>query len=56
LSFVSERWLRTIYGTHDGELVLHRRHFEVCVFTYLAAELKSGDVSVAGSEEYADYR
>jgi hypothetical protein len=33
-----------------------RRHFEVCIFSYLAAELKSGDVYVKGSEAYADYR
>lgn len=56
LSFASERWLRTIYGRHKGELMLNRRHFEVCVFTYLAAELKTGDISIAESDEYADYR
>jgi len=33
-----------------------RRHFEVCVFSYLAAELKSGDIYVFGSESFADYR
>jgi TnpA family transposase len=33
-----------------------RRHFEVCIFSYLAAELKSGDICVLGSEAYADYR
>lgn len=56
LSFASERWLRTIYGMHKGELMLNRRHFEVCVFTCLAAELKTGDISIAESDEYADYR
>ncbi len=56
LSFASERWLHTVYGVHNGEPMLNRRHFEVCVFTYLAAELKSGDISIAGSDEYADYR
>jgi Domain of unknown function (DUF4158) len=56
LSFASERWRRTIYGVHDGEVMLNRRHFEVCVFTYLATELKTGDISIAGSDEYADYR
>jgi len=56
LSFASERWLRTIYRTHQGQVMLNRRHFEVCVFTHLAIELKSGDISIAGSEEYADYR
>ena len=56
LSFASERWLRTIYGMQKGELMLNRRHFEVCVFIYLAAELKTGDISIAESDEYADYR
>jgi hypothetical protein len=37
-------------------LKMSRRHFEVCVFSYLAAELKSGDICVKGSREYADYR
>lgn len=30
-------------------------HFEAMVFTYLAEELRSGDVAVVGSEEYADW-
>ena len=33
-----------------------RKLFELCLFTYLAAELKSGDLAVEGSEKYADYR
>ncbi|MGH9821978.1 MAG: Tn3 family transposase [Blastocatellia bacterium] len=56
LFFTSERWLRAICATRNGEPMLNRRHFEVCVFTHLAAELKSGDISVAGSDEYADHR
>jgi hypothetical protein len=36
--------------------MLDRRHLEVCVFSYLAAELKTGDLYVEGSENYADYR
>ena len=56
LSFASERWLRIIYGIHQGERMLRRRHFEVCVFAHLAGELKSGDISIVGSEEYADSR
>lgn len=56
ISFASERWRQTVYGSHDGERMLNRRHFEVCVFTYLAVELKSGDMSIADSDEYADYR
>jgi hypothetical protein len=36
LSFASEQWQRLVRPhTHPGRL--HRRHFEACVFTYLAA-------------------
>lgn len=56
LSFASERWQRTVYQIRDGERRVNRRHFEVCVFVHLAAELKSGDIAIVGSEAYADYR
>lgn len=56
LSFASATWQQTIYKINNGEMLLNRRHFEVCVFTYLAEELKSGDISISGSDEYADYR
>jgi TnpA family transposase len=56
LSFASERWQRTVSRLHEGALQLQRRHFEVCVFWHLAEELKSGDMSIDGSEAYADYR
>jgi TnpA family transposase len=36
-----------------GALV--RKHFEAMVFAALAEELRTGDVAVAGSEEYADW-
>jgi hypothetical protein len=56
LSFASEQWQRTVLVRKGrGKRVL-RRHFEVCVFTYLAAELTSGDLAVAGSGTYTDYR
>jgi TnpA family transposase len=55
-SFTNERWKRTVLvKTDDGERI-SRQHFEVCVFSALAAEIKSGDVSIQGSEAYADYR
>lgn len=41
---------------YDGISQLVRQQFEVCVFTYLAAELKSGDACVVDSENYADFR
>ena len=33
-----------------------RRHFEAMVFTYLAEELRTGDIAIAGAGEYADWR
>jgi TnpA family transposase len=56
LSFMSERWRRLVVEEHEGKLRLVRQQFEVCIFTYLAAEFKSGDACVVGSENYADFR
>ena len=54
VSFASEQWQRIIRDRgQPGRL--NRRHFEACVFTYLAAELRSGDIAVAGSEAYANW-
>lgn len=54
VSFASEQWQRIIRDRgHPGRL--SRRHFEACVFTYLAAALRSGDIAVAGSEAYANW-
>lgn len=57
LSFTTQNWRNTLTSLADnGEVRIHRRHFEVCVFSALANELKSGDIAVQGSEAYADYR
>lgn len=54
LSFASENWRKILYDARrPGKVV--RRHFEACVFSYLAAELRSGDMAVAGSESYANF-
>ncbi len=50
LSFASEQWQRIVFDRdHPGQL--NRRHFEACVFTYLASELRTGDVAVRGSQD-----
>ncbi|MGB0092762.1 MAG: hypothetical protein WBP81_09545 [Solirubrobacteraceae bacterium] len=47
LSFISEQWQRIVVDRgHPGQL--RRRHFEACVFTYLASELRTGDIAVRG--------
>jgi TnpA family transposase len=55
LGFASGNWRRAVTDRrHPGMVV--RRHFEAMVFTYLAEELRTGDIAVAGAGEYADWR
>ena len=56
LDFASVRWQALIRTHRRLETVLRRRPLEVCVFSYLDAGLRCGDVYVEGSEAYADYR
>ena len=56
LSFASKKWLRTVMVRRKSKSWFIRQHLETCVFSYVAAELKSGDLCVRGSEQYADYR
>jgi len=59
LAWVPEIWWRLVTGQRPRDEVpqrLHRRHFELCVFSQLMAELKSGDLCVPGSDHFADYR
>ena len=56
LSFTSERWRELVEADLNGTPMLARRHLEVCAFSHAASELKTGDLCVEGSEEYADYR
>ncbi|MFI7059218.1 hypothetical protein ACIBLB_44955 [Streptosporangium canum] len=52
-AFTSGMWWK-ILKDPDRPGMLVRRHLEVCVFSYLASELKSGDIAVAGSDSYAN--
>ncbi|MFF8385598.1 Tn3 family transposase [Streptomyces kanasensis] len=54
ISFATQNWRKAVLDkTRTGQFV--RRHFEAMVFTALAEELRTGDVAVVGSEEYADW-
>ena len=54
VSFASEDWRRAIRDRkHPGTFV--RRHLEACVLTYLAEELRTGDIAVAGAQAYANW-
>ena len=59
LSFVGEKWWPLVAGqsAHEPEPVeVSRRYFEMCLFTQVVNELKSGDLCIPGSDEYGDYR
>jgi TnpA family transposase len=59
LSWVGEKWWPLLTGRTVREpapAAVDRRHFEICLFTQVVNELKSGDLCIPGSEEYGDYR
>ncbi|GLW19943.1 hypothetical protein Stsp01_66860 [Streptomyces sp. NBRC 13847] len=54
ISFATQNWQKAVVDkTRTGQFA--RKHFEAMVFTALAEELRTGDVAVDGSEEYADW-
>jgi len=53
VSFAGEMW-QAVLRDRRRPGRLRRRHFEVCVFAHLAAELRTGDIAVVGSESYAN--
>lgn len=55
LDFASKQWQHLVKPAEKTSLV-NRRFLEVCVFACLANELKSGDVYVPNSQDYADTR
>jgi TnpA family transposase len=59
LSWVPDKWWKLISGKTSktkGATQVARRHFEVCVFSQLVLELKSGDLCIVGSDDFSDYR
>lgn len=52
-AFAGDQW-RAVLRDRKHPGMLARRHLEVCVFSALAAELRSGDIAVAGSDSYAN--
>ncbi|MFE4911110.1 hypothetical protein ACFRCX_06080 [Streptomyces sp. NPDC056652] len=54
ISFAAQNWRKAVLDkTRPGQFV--RKHVEAMAFTALAEELRTGDVAVVGSEEYADW-
>jgi hypothetical protein len=55
LDFASGNWRRAVTDRRRPGMVV-RKHFEAMVFTYLAEELRTGDIAITGAGEYADWR
>lgn len=53
-SSASENWNKAIRDRKRPGMFV-RRHLEACVFTYLAEELRTGDVAVDGAQPYANW-
>ncbi|MGG0446814.1 Tn3 family transposase [Bacillus mycoides] len=59
LTWIPEGWWRWISSNRRRNVYpdkINRRHFEACVFYQVRNELKSGDLCIESSEQYADYR
>jgi TnpA family transposase len=59
LSWIPDKWWRVVTGrTRRSPRVsqVDKRYFELCLFSQIWLELKSGDLYVAGSETFSDYR
>jgi hypothetical protein len=56
LSFASDRWRKLVCRPREKGAPTNRRYLELCVLSCMAKELRSGDLCVAGSDAFADYR
>lgn len=56
LDWMPEKWEKSIFPDGRSGRLLHRKYFELCVFSQLMRELKSGDVYVEHSDQYDDPR
>jgi hypothetical protein len=59
LAWVTDKWWRLVTGKEKrgAEITeVNRRWFELCVYTQVALDLKSGDLVIAGSDRFSDYR
>ena len=58
LKWLPDKWQRLVTGNGPSQAVntVHRKYFELCVFTEAMQELQSGDLYVKDSDQYSDYR
>jgi hypothetical protein len=59
LDFIPPKWYYLVTNQKNRKTYptsVNRRYFEVCLFSQIMWELKSGDLYIEGSDAYADYR
>ncbi|WP_444634001.1 Tn3 family transposase [Cupriavidus oxalaticus] len=56
LDWMPEKWEKFVFPDGRSARLLHRKYFELCVFSQLRRELNSGDVFVEHSDQYDDPR
>ncbi|RQM53612.1 MULTISPECIES: Tn3 family transposase [Burkholderia] len=56
LDWLPEKWERCVLPDGRAARLLHRKYFELCVFSQVMRELNSGDIFVEGSDQYDDPR
>ncbi len=59
LNWIPDVWWKIITGKNNRNEYpekIDRRHFEVCFFTQVMWELKSGDLYIEGGDKYSDFR
>jgi Domain of unknown function (DUF4158) len=59
LTWIPDKWWPLVTGRSRRTArvpKVDRRYFEVCLFSQIWMELKSGDLAVVGSETFRDYR
>lgn len=56
LDRTTDQWRRTIIVRRKNRVYYDRRRLEVCLFSLIASEFKSGDLALVQSHEYADLR
>ena len=58
LKWLPDKWRRLVVSNSTSQTAssVHRKYFELCVFTEVMQELQSGDLYVKDSDRYSDYR
>lgn len=56
LSLFSEKWKNFIILGKPEDKTINRRYLELGAFSYLANELRSGDLFIEGADTFSDYR